>query len=71
MELGLDEREAAIEGMILIDLRTEVGSKKTAPDAVGFVSGSKMLVKEERSRPGERPRLSLNPAGVVAVDGSR
>lgn len=38
VEFGLDEREAAIEGMILIDLRTEVGSKKTAPDAVSFAA---------------------------------
>lgn len=36
VEFGLDEREAAMDGMILIDLRTEVGSKKTAPDAVSF-----------------------------------
>ena len=32
LEFGLDERETAIEGMILIDLRTEVGSKKTGHD---------------------------------------
>ena len=31
---GLDEREAAMEGIILIDFRTEVGSKKTASDAI-------------------------------------
>ena len=37
---GLDEREAAIEGTILVDLRTEVGSKKTDPDAVSFVAGT-------------------------------
>jgi len=39
LEFGLDEREAAIEGMILIDLRTEVGSKKTGPDTVSLVVG--------------------------------
>ena len=38
VELGSDEREAAMEGMILIDLRTEVGSKKTAPDTVSFAA---------------------------------
>ena len=32
LEFGLDERETAIEGMILIDLRTEVGSKKADQD---------------------------------------
>jgi len=32
LEFGLDERETVIEGMILIDLRTEVGSKKTDQD---------------------------------------
>lgn len=37
---GLDEREATMEGIILIDLRTEVGSKKTDPDAVSFVAGA-------------------------------
>jgi len=31
VEFGLDEREAAIEGIILIDLMTEVGSKETGP----------------------------------------
>jgi len=36
VEFGLDEREATMEGMILIDLRIEVGSKKTAPDTVSF-----------------------------------
>jgi len=29
VELGSDEGEATIEGMILVDLRTELGSKKT------------------------------------------
>lgn len=36
---GLAEREAIIDGMILIDLRMEVGSKKTAPHAVSFATG--------------------------------
>jgi len=40
VELCSDKREAAMEGIILIDLRTEVGSKKTAPDAVSFVTGT-------------------------------
>ena len=40
VELGLDEREMAIDGMILVDLRTEVGSKKTDPDPVSFVPGT-------------------------------
>ena len=34
VEFGLAEREAAMEGIIFVDLRTEVGSKKTAPGAV-------------------------------------
>ena len=38
VEFGLDEREAAMEGIILIDLRTEVGSKKTAKDGVSFAT---------------------------------
>ena len=38
VEFDLDDREAAIEGMILIDLRMEVGSKKTAPNVVSFVA---------------------------------
>jgi hypothetical protein len=37
---SLDERETAIEGMILVDLRTEVGSKKTGPDPVSLVAGT-------------------------------
>jgi len=41
VEFDVDEREAAIEGMILVDLRMEVGSKKTAPDAVSFVAETK------------------------------
>jgi len=40
MKLGLDERVTAIEGMILTDLGTEVGSKKTDQDAVRFVVGT-------------------------------
>jgi len=40
VEFCLDERKAAMEGIILTDLRTEVGSKKTAPDAVSFVIGT-------------------------------
>ena len=38
--LGLGEREVAIDGMILVDLRAEVGSNKTDPDAVSFVPGT-------------------------------
>lgn len=30
VSFGLDERDAEIEGMILVDLGTDVGSKKTA-----------------------------------------
>ena len=40
VEFGLDERETVIEGMVLIDFRTEVGSKKTGPDAISFVAGT-------------------------------
>ena len=40
VELGLGERGAAIDGMILDDLRAEVGSNKTDPGAVGFVPGT-------------------------------
>jgi len=40
VKFGLDERETTIEDMILIDLRIEVGSKKTGPDAVCFVAGA-------------------------------
>jgi len=40
MESGLDEREAVMEGMILIDLRTEVGSKKTIPGTVSLATGT-------------------------------
>lgn len=36
VEFGLDDREAATEGITLIDLETEVGSKKTTPGAVSF-----------------------------------
>jgi hypothetical protein len=36
VEFRLDESEAEIEGMILIDLRTEVGSKKTAAGTVSL-----------------------------------
>ena len=39
-ELGLGKREVAIDGMILVDLRAEVGSNKTDPDAVSFVPGT-------------------------------
>lgn len=35
---GLDERDAEIGGIILVDLRTDVGSKKTAPDAVSLIA---------------------------------
>ena len=35
VEFGLDKREAEIEGTILVDLRMDVGSKKTA--RVGLV----------------------------------
>ena len=38
LELGLDESKATIEGMILVDLRAKVGSKKTGPDMVSFVA---------------------------------
>lgn len=38
VDLGLDEREAEIEGIILIDLRTEAGSKKTTPDTISFTA---------------------------------
>jgi len=38
VEFGLDKREVAMDGMILIDLRTEVGSKKTVQDAVSFAA---------------------------------
>ena len=34
---GLDERDAEIEGIILVDLRMDVGSKKTAPGTVSLV----------------------------------
>ena len=34
VEFGSDEREVAMEGIILIDFRTEVGSKKTTSDPV-------------------------------------
>lgn len=37
-ESGLDEREAEIEGIILIDLRTEVGSKKTTQYTISFAA---------------------------------
>ena len=40
VEFGPDERETEIEGMILVDLRTEVGSKKTGTDPVSFVAGT-------------------------------
>jgi len=44
VEFGLAEREAAMEGMILIDLRTEVGSKKTAPDTVSLAARTVGLI---------------------------
>lgn len=40
--LGFEETDAEIEGMILVDLRTEVGSKKTAPRTVSLVVGDGM-----------------------------
>ena len=40
MGLGLDERETVIEGMILINLRTEMDSKEIDQDAVSFVAGT-------------------------------
>lgn len=40
VEFGLDEKEAVMEGITLIDLRTEVGSKKTTPDTVSFAAGT-------------------------------
>ena len=38
VDSGVDEREAAMDGIILVDLRTEVGSKKTVPDMVSFAA---------------------------------
>lgn len=35
---GLHERDAEIEGMILVDLGMDVGSKKTAPNTVSLVA---------------------------------
>lgn len=36
--LGLDERDAEIEGMILVDLGIDVGSKKTTPGMISSVT---------------------------------
>ena len=36
----MDEREAAMGWIILVDLRTEVGSKKTVPDMISFAARS-------------------------------
>ena len=41
VEFGLDEREVAMEGMTLIDLRMEVGSKKTVQGMVSLATRSK------------------------------
>ena len=34
------EREVAMDGIVLVDLRTEVSSKKTIPDPVSFAARS-------------------------------
>ena len=40
VEFGLDERGTAIEKMILVGLRTEVGPKKTGQGTVSSVAGT-------------------------------
>ena len=40
VDSGVDEREAATDGIILVDPRTDVGSKKTVPDIVSFAARS-------------------------------
>ena len=40
VKFGFDERETAIGKMILIDLRTKVGRKKTGSDTVSFATGT-------------------------------
>jgi hypothetical protein len=40
---GLDEMDAEIEGMILVDFGMDVGSKKTAPGTVSLVTRDGMV----------------------------
>ena len=40
MDSGVGERGEAMDGIILVDLRPEIGSKKTVPDMACFAVGS-------------------------------
>lgn len=62
MGFGSDERDAKIEGIILVDLRMDVGSKKTTSDTVSLVARDGM----DRTIPAFPSLLQCDTMSVMA-----